>query len=209
MDLANWGTEPSDLALLTQPPTGPLQSAQAVLTGLGALADGKVTPHGRKLSRVPAHPRLAHMLIGGGRDAATLAAILNDSSLRSQQADLGIQVRALRSNAQFPNAQALRAEAKRFAQFSGNTDLSQAQTLALAYPDRIAQRRPGTTPRYALSGGGGAAMLAEDDLASLPYLIVAGMRKIPPPSWARTCYPKRLADNPRRIDPDVCSRHLH
>ena len=38
--------------------------------------------------------------------------------------------------------------------------------LALAYPDRIGRRRPGTAGRYLLSGGRGAALPEGDPMAN-------------------------------------------
>jgi ATP-dependent helicase HrpB len=43
---------------------------------------------------------------------------------------------------------------------------------ALAYPDRIGQRRKGDEPRYVLSGGKGAILDTSDTLAAAPYLVV-------------------------------------
>jgi ATP-dependent helicase HrpB len=45
--------------------------------------------------------------------------------------------------------------------------------LALAYPDRIAQRRPGGLGQFRLSNGRGAALPPSDALASADYLAVA------------------------------------
>jgi ATP-dependent helicase HrpB len=45
--------------------------------------------------------------------------------------------------------------------------------LALAYPDRIARRRPGGEPRYAMSGGGGAVFASHEPLAAEEWLVLA------------------------------------
>ncbi|HEX5724422.1 MAG TPA: ATP-dependent helicase C-terminal domain-containing protein, partial [Longimicrobiaceae bacterium] len=45
--------------------------------------------------------------------------------------------------------------------------------LAFAYPDRIAQRRPGQAARYLLRNGRGAALAAPSALAAAPYLVAA------------------------------------
>ena len=47
--------------------------------------------------------------------------------------------------------------------------------LALAYPDRIAQRRGGCDGRYLLAQGSGAALPPGDPLAGHPYLVAAGL----------------------------------
>ena len=45
--------------------------------------------------------------------------------------------------------------------------------VALAYPERVARRRPGTEPRYQLAGGRGAGCAPEDPLAQEPWLAIA------------------------------------
>ena len=45
--------------------------------------------------------------------------------------------------------------------------------LALAYPDRVAQRRPGAAPRFLMRGGAGAAVLRGDALADAAWLAIA------------------------------------
>jgi ATP-dependent helicase HrpB len=47
--------------------------------------------------------------------------------------------------------------------------------LALAYPDRIAQRQQGHEPRYVLANGRGALFANPDPLASEPYLVIADL----------------------------------
>jgi ATP-dependent helicase HrpB len=42
---------------------------------------------------------------------------------------------------------------------------------ALAYPDRIGQRRKGDTPRHVLSGGKGAVLDSGDTLAAAPFIV--------------------------------------
>ncbi len=47
--------------------------------------------------------------------------------------------------------------------------------LALAYPDRVAQRREGADDRYLLASGAGAMLPRDDALAVHPYLVVAAL----------------------------------
>jgi ATP-dependent helicase HrpB len=46
---------------------------------------------------------------------------------------------------------------------------------ALAYPDRIGQRRPGGEARFILSGGKGAIIDAADPLANAPYIVATDL----------------------------------
>ncbi|MCF2872485.1 ATP-dependent helicase HrpB [Octadecabacter sp. G9-8] len=177
LELALWGSD--GLPFLTPPPDGTLGEARALLGALGALDGGRITPHGRALAKLPLHPRLAHMLMRGGKKAAGLAALLSERDiLRGAPADVGLRLKALDGarTAHEVDKGALarvRAEAKRLAKMAPDT-ASQAPEIhaALAYPDRIAQRRAGDAPRFVLSGGKGAVMDAADPLAGQPYLVV-------------------------------------
>ncbi len=184
LELALWGAEPEDLAFLTKPPDGAMTEARALLTMLGALDDkGRITEHGRALAALPLHPRLGHMLVRGGPDAAPLAALLAERDpLKGAPADVLLRLEALRDIRAFQrkrpwqvNAGAverIKAEAKRLRPKGGETELSAASLAALAYPDRIGQRRKGDAPRYVLSGGKGAVLASDDTLANAPYLVV-------------------------------------
>jgi ATP-dependent helicase HrpB len=179
LDLALWGAgDGEDLAFLTPPPPGALAEAQALLRGLGALTDaGQVTDHGKALSRMPLHPRLAHMLAMGGKGTERLAALLSERDpLRNQGTDLSLRLRALDNpgglNADRGAVARIKEEARRLARFAKGPRHSLAEQAALAYPDRIGLRRKGDAPRYVLSGGKGAVMPDGDALAG-QRLIVA------------------------------------
>jgi ATP-dependent helicase HrpB len=75
LELAAWGVaDPHELAWLDAPPAAAFAQAAELLAELGALHGGGVTAHGRRMARLPAHPRIAHMLILARRlDRAQLA----------------------------------------------------------------------------------------------------------------------------------------
>ncbi|AUH65783.1 ATP-dependent helicase HrpB [Paracoccus zhejiangensis] len=201
LELAAWGAEPGDLAFLTPPPEGALAEARALLAGLGALdAAGRITDHGKALARLPLHPRLAHMLMVAGPEAADLAALIGDRDpLRGAPSDLSLRLTAIRDpkarlahEASLPALHRIRDEAKRLRRLVPSRDgrgaspphprgylgeeergkLSPGAMAALAYPDRIGLRRKGDEPRFVLSGGKGAVLDAGDPLAG-QRLIVA------------------------------------
>ncbi|MGR3571334.1 ATP-dependent helicase HrpB [Brevirhabdus sp.] len=187
LELAQWGAAPDTLAFLSPPPEGALAQARDLLRDLGALdGAGGLTPHGRRLTRVPLHPRLAHMLSHGGPDAPMLAALLADRDpLRGAPSDLSLRLEALREPGAFARrhpqplnrttTSRIRAEAARLRRYDGGGAWSLPQLAALAYPDRIAQRRPGDDPRYILSGGKGAVMRADDPLAAAPLIVAVDL----------------------------------
>ena len=79
-----WGADdPRSFAFFERPPEHMLASGERLLTMLGALADGRITPLGRAMLAFPAHPRLARLLIaaanaGLGDEGAAIAAILSE-----------------------------------------------------------------------------------------------------------------------------------
>jgi ATP-dependent helicase HrpB len=180
LELAVWGAEPSELSFVTPPHPGRLAEAQTVLRMLGALdVRGRITDHGRALSRLPLHPRLAHMVATGGPRAATLAAILSERDpLRGAPVDLSLRMDAVagRSGGAEANAATIariRTEAKRLARGQTGTGPEDIGTLAaLTYPDRVGLRRSGDAPRFVLSGGKGAVIPTGDPMAG-ERLIVA------------------------------------
>ncbi|MGR3565234.1 MAG: ATP-dependent helicase HrpB [Heliomarina sp.] len=184
LELALWGAQPCDLPFLTAPPEGAMAEAQTLLHMLGALDDaGRITEHGRALSALPLHPRLAHMLVIAGSDAAPLAALMAERDpLRGAPVDLALRLKALRDPSGFARqhryelnrgvVERIRTESKRLAGQQGATGAHSPATMAaLAYPDRIGQRRKGDAARYVLSGGKGAVLTESDPLANAPYLV--------------------------------------
>ncbi|EEE38300.1 ATP-dependent helicase HrpB [Rhodobacteraceae bacterium KLH11] len=185
LELALWGAEPGDLAFLTPPPKGALTEARSLLTMLGALdGKGRITEHGRALAALPLHPRLGHMLVRAGGDAAPLVALMAERDpLKGAPVDLSLRLEALHDVRAFqrnriwqvnmPALERIKGEAKRLrAQAKGSDDLNPAAMAALTYPDRIGQRRKGDVPRYVLSGGKGVVLESADTLAATPYLVV-------------------------------------
>ncbi len=185
LELALWGAEPGDLAFLTPPPEGAMSEARALLAMLGALdARGRITDHGRALAALPLHPRLGHMLVHAGADAAPLAALMAERDpLKGAPADLSLRLEALRDPRAFQRnrvwpvnmsvVERIKGETRRLrAQPGGAGELSPAAMAALAYPDRVGQRRKGDVPRYVLSGGKGVVLDNGDTLAAAPYLVV-------------------------------------
>ncbi|SMR81792.1 ATP-dependent helicase HrpB [Aliiroseovarius halocynthiae] len=188
LELASWGSpDGAGLAFLTPANAGVLAEAQALLRGLGALdRTGRITDHGAKLSRLPLHPRLGHMLLTAGPNAAELAALWGDRDPlpRGASMDLALRLEAIRDPKGFTSIRGIQAnrggierirtEAKRLRRMAGDArpDLSHAQMAALAYPDRVALRRPGDAPRFVMSGGKGAVMDEGDALAGARLLVI-------------------------------------
>ena len=200
-------TDPSELAWLNPPPAGSVAQATELLVRLGALTpSGHITAHGRQMADLALHPRLSHMLLKAGPLGLTdlacdLAALLGERDLLKglggrQQADVrsrldvlhghqdhasgttvdrGVYHRVTRT-ADMWRQQLARRSTKTSAQTSRNQHAA-GILLALAYPDRIAQRQEGSqndhAVRYLLANGRGAFFAAPDALGVEPYLAIA------------------------------------
>jgi ATP-dependent helicase HrpB len=197
LELAHWGCgEPGALRWLDPPPPAAWAQARDLLRQLGALDEnGRLSAHGRAMQALGVHPRLAHMLLraqslGWQATASALAALLTERDpLPGIGSDIGLRLRQLQQ-AQGGNWQQLRAQARAFRQrlpgpTHETTDDAVGRLLCYAFPDRIAQRRPGLRPAYLLANGRGAALADDDPLGMAAWLVVASVDGQPPEARIR------------------------
>lgn len=199
LELALWGVrDPAALAWLDAPPAAPYAQGTALLRQLGALdAGGAITPHGRSMAALGAHPRAAHMLLraaelGAAPLACRLAALLQERDLFKGPAaldcDLTLRVEALlrfERSAECGGADpaALRAVVRESCNFLAQlqaapggivNDISLCGLLlSFAYPDRIGQKRGDGA--FLLSAGRGVSMRDGQPLARSAYIVAASV----------------------------------
>ena len=181
LDLARWGARsPEALALLDQPPAGAFAEARKVLERLGALDEaGALSAHGRRLTRIPLPPRLAHMVAvasdaGDAALGARMAAVLGEPGLGGHDLDLGERLRSLARDRSDRARDALKL-ASRWASAAGGGQGGGADVgtlLAEAFPERLAKAR-GKPGELLLASGRGAFLDPTDRLAREPWLAVA------------------------------------
>jgi len=181
LDLARWGARDTEaLALLDQPPAGAFAEARKVLARLGALnAAGALTAHGRRLTRIPLPPRLAHMVArasdaGDAALGARIAAVLSEPGLGGTDVDLRERLRGLARD-RSPRARDALKLAERWARAAGGGQGGEADVgalLAEAFPERVAKAR-GKPGEVLLAAGRGAFVEPTDALAREPWLAVA------------------------------------
>jgi ATP-dependent helicase HrpB len=199
LELSLWGTrDPAALAWLDPPPAAGFARAIELLRQLEAIdRDGGATAHGKALARLPLHPRLAHMVLaarerGLGQEAMALAALIEERDVlagpgAARDADLRVRLELIgrkAAQAHLPPDCVMREGALRRAEQAWlqglhlldlperPLDPEHAGLLAaLAYPDRIAQRR--ASGGFRMANGRGAALAAMDPLAREPWLAIA------------------------------------
>lgn len=190
LEAAAWGTaNPLGLPWITPPPAGHVDSATRLLQRLGSLDDkGVITSQGRRLVQWPCHPRLSRMLAESGPQsalAADIAALLEEKDPLDNTIDVDInsriatlrQYRRGRMSARWQHIDNVARQYRRIAP-GGNghedyADEDAGRLIALAYPERIAQKC--ADGRYRLSSGEYVAIAEADPLSRHPLLAVAAM----------------------------------
>lgn len=189
LQVLDWGgDDPASLRWLDPPPPGALAQALDLLVALGAVVRAEdtwsLTDQGRAMAALPAHPRIARMLLwaqqqGLAGEACALAALLAED--RRGSSDIDITRYWQHQTQHTGTARRLTAQARQFARLLGERREPQSSgpaaastvslLLAVAYPDRIARRRE-DGQGYLLSNGR-AAIVREERLAGSPFLAVA------------------------------------
>jgi len=90
LELAGSGLSLRALRWYEAPPETAIAAAEELLVRLGALAEGKITPLGRRMLRFPVHPRLARLVCeaegrGVGAEACLIAAAVGARELRLER----------------------------------------------------------------------------------------------------------------------------
>ena len=195
LELAAWGTPVDELHFPDPPPPRTLAQGAELLRMLGAFTDdGAITPTGRAMLNVPAHPRLARMVVdaaalGQQSLACLIAALLDDRDILRGRADdlpadLALRLRVVLGAERHERADRgaidrMIRRARDIARRVGTSlDLDDVDAdragvvLLLAYPDRLAARRsqPG---QFQLRTGAGAWVSKDDPLANEAFVVAA------------------------------------
>jgi ATP-dependent helicase HrpB len=182
LDILAWGGDPTTFEWFEAPPGDRIEAAYGLLERLGAVRGRRLMDLGRRMQRLPLHPRLSAILLaaGGGREAALACALLSErhyqpaavagrpttaSDLLSaieREGDLPAHVtrtaRLLQSLVEAPERPRLSEPEFRRAVLAG-------------YPDRVARRREPGSPRVLLASGHGATLGSESGVRDAEYLV--------------------------------------
>lgn len=201
LELAVWGVkDPSVLSWLDAPPAKAWDAARELLTELEALdGSGSVTATGRKMARLPLHPRLSRLLVradkaGVGPLGADLAALLSERDIVRRgtgEPDLTERLDLLRrwrlegktpGSADSGALRTVERTAKQLCHLLQKTEGICAMRkdeqemidvlLLAAYPDRLAKLRENDGDgRFLLTQGRGVRFARPCSLAGKKYII--------------------------------------
>lgn len=195
LDAALWGeSEVESLPWLTPPPKTSIVHARKLLVALGALdEEGKVTPTGREITKLPCHPRIARMLLLADSAerkslAADIAALLEEKGPLGDEADVSLArridaLRRARSGNGGRWARIIRTARQYADMIKANDDNTSVNPydvgalLASAFPERIGKRWREGVGVFQLSGGDLVGIDAQDPLSDADWIVAASMHQ--------------------------------
>ncbi|QXI29278.1 ATP-dependent helicase HrpB [Pseudomonas vanderleydeniana] len=201
LQLARWGVAVEQLVWLDVPPAAAYAQARDLLQRLGALAckageAATLTRHGKAMAELPAHPRIAHLLLRGqalglASMACDVAALLGERDIqRGGGADLHSRLALLAGEERVARggqggvqrARQLARQYRGYLRGKASEPVADPEhsrwlgaLLALAYPDRVAQQRRAGGAEYRLANGRAAMFSEIDSLMKQPWLVVADL----------------------------------
>lgn len=206
LEVLAWGDDPRRFGWFEMPPADAADAAMELLERLHAVDGGRITDHGRRLRRLPLHPRLATVLLvaGGTPEAAAACAALaegwrageattaTDSDLsvladQTERAPAGVRrsaeslARAARRILGMNREPPVGGPGPGPAKPSNGVRTERLRRAVLAgYPDRVARRRAPGSRRLLLASGHGAILVRESGVREGEFLVavdlVAGSR---------------------------------
>lgn len=177
IELGVWGaTNIHEMPWIDLPPEASTSRAEDLLSRLGLWYENKLTERGRLVAKLPVHPRLGHMMIWAAEHnrlnlGATITALLDEQSRSSRELDIDYLLNEVPSK--FIKQRANQLSKLLNNQCEHSRQPSAAVLLAQAFPDWIAQRRPGDVGRFQLACGAGVVIDSDNELAHCPWLVVA------------------------------------
>ncbi|WP_372768151.1 ATP-dependent helicase HrpB [Pseudoalteromonas sp.] len=182
LECANWGTHIHDLVLLDKPSAKQIAAATELLLMLEAIdADGKITTLGKKMLSYGTELRFAHMLIkaeqldadypGIYHLAVYLVALFTSQTNRSSDIATGVSLQLNTPHGSFEKELTLWLKRLKLKAVRTLCLEYLSLVMALAFPDRIAQKR-GNGLRLA---NGAGATLHSDFLLQDPLLCIGDM----------------------------------
>ncbi len=191
LDITVWGANDIEaLPWLTLPPRGNVFQAQALLESLGAIRNGSITELGKRMSRIPCHPRISRILVADDNLkslACDIAALLEEKDPLSHLTDDSdiftriTHLRQARANGNLGHWSRIARISSEYCRMAhckeDNTIPSQDEVgtlLALAYPERVGMALS-TPGHFRLSSGDNAQVDINDTLSASKWIAVASL----------------------------------
>ena len=190
LDIVGFGeSDVESLPWLTLPPKAHIQEAYNLLKTLGAIDErNAITPLGKKMERMPCHPRISRMILGARNKeeqalACDIAALLEEKIPGQQtDCDMSFRINTLRDNRRkhqlgaWKRIEQVASEYRRMA----HTDEDNApasgedigQLLAYAYPERIAKSLD-SIGHFRLASGKDVLIPSSDPMSAQPWIAIA------------------------------------
>ncbi len=185
LDILGWGGDPRTFEWFEAPAPDRVDAALALLDRLGAMRAGRLTDAGRRMQRLPLHPRLSAILLAasGARAAALACALLSERHYQSvppgsRATTTSDLLSAIERERDLPphvlrTARLLQSLVdERDGRADRTIDESAFRRALLAgYPDRVGRRRAAGSPRVLLSSGHGAIVGPESGVRDGEFLV--------------------------------------
>ncbi len=186
LDVFAWGTHPKQLDWFERPSDGALDAALALLERLELIADGRLTPIGDAVRRLPLHPRLGRMIVSSGWaiEVVRACAMLSERHLQPPHAatttsDLlsaldrwgELPPHVHRTAAQVQSQSQSQSAICNLQSAIPLTDAEFRRAILSGYPDRVGQRREPGSDMFLLSAGTGARLGRESGVTGGEYVV--------------------------------------
>lgn len=183
LEVLAWGAAPLDFPWYEPPAAERAAAALGLLERLELVAGGRLTELGRRLQRLPLHPRLARVLVEApSRLGAAACAVLAEgwrapAGGATSVSDVLSSVDRL--SAAPPSVRAAARELERHLGGASRRPIEGAaeqedellRALLLGFPDRVARRREPGSPRFLLASGQGAILGRESAVRDAEFVV--------------------------------------
>lgn len=182
LDVLAWGADPRTFDWFEAPPSAAIDAAIELLQRLGAVGDDmRLTEIGRRLRRLPLHPRLGRVLIAahGAPEAALAVALLSERrGAFAPTAATSCDVWAAIDGDVSPPIRRIARDVREIMRRTFEEPLADRidedsfrRAMLAGYPDRVGRRRQQGSDRVLLASGTGARLGRESGVVNHEFLI--------------------------------------
>jgi len=193
LEIAAWGERIEDIPWLDPPKPSNVRKAEELLKSLGAIdVNGTITSNGRKLVRLPCHPRIGRMLLKASTReekslAADIAALTEERDPMGGCENTGMDIRIAELRKARKNGGAgiwsrISKLASQYCRIAGTAPdnslpdpYKTGELLSVAYPERIGKAWKDGRGRFQFPDGSIASMPEDDVLSSCGWIVACSL----------------------------------